>query len=148
MDERQEGIIKYWNDEKGYGFIEVGDFPNVQDFFVHIYSCSYYKPEIGDCVTFVKAFDIKKGNTIASKVSPTGESVSAEYFNKEKRKKIKEDLAYEQETKWRERVENSQEFKTNFIYERKEGYICKSCHSEMDYKTMSCRYCKSSDDYY
>jgi len=32
-EEREEGIIKYWNDEKGYGFIEVGIFPDVQDFF-------------------------------------------------------------------------------------------------------------------
>ena len=35
---RLEGVIKHWNDDKGYGFIEVGDYPDVEDYFAHISS--------------------------------------------------------------------------------------------------------------
>ena len=59
-NDRQDGIIKYWDDQRGYGFIEVGEFPNVQDYFVHISSCSNYQPEVGDCVTFLEAINSKK----------------------------------------------------------------------------------------
>lgn len=31
-----EGAIKMWNDQKGFGFVEVGDYPDVEDYFLHI----------------------------------------------------------------------------------------------------------------
>ena len=31
-----EGAIKMWNVDRGFGFIEVGDYPDTTDYFAHI----------------------------------------------------------------------------------------------------------------
>lgn len=51
-----KGIIKVWNSERGFGFIEVGIYPNVDEYFIHISSCLFkYQPKVTDCVWFVLA---------------------------------------------------------------------------------------------
>ena len=46
----EQGIIKFWNNEKGFGFIEVKNFNS--DYFFHVSEIinEDYQPEIGDCV--------------------------------------------------------------------------------------------------
>lgn len=62
-----EGVIKNWNSERGFGFVEVGDYPDTADFFLHISSClNGYIPSQGDCVEFSLKKDSRKGTTVAS----------------------------------------------------------------------------------
>ena len=139
-DKRIEGIVKHYNKEKGYGFIEVGDFPDVQDYFFHISSCST-EPEMGNCVLFEKVKDINRGNIIADNIIQTGRYVSFDYFNKQKRREIKKNIEEEKADKKREEIENSEWFKKNFRWIEKEGYHCCRCGRECDDLKMACPYC-------
>jgi len=65
------GKVKYFNDEKGYGFIAPDD--GSTDVFAHRQECnaergSYLEP--GDLVTYETAFDERKGKIAATFVSP------------------------------------------------------------------------------
>lgn len=62
-----------WNAERGFGFIEVSDSPEESDLFFHVSSClEDYEPEVGDCVWFSLGKNIKRGNTVAVNIEPTG----------------------------------------------------------------------------
>jgi len=76
-----KGIIKFWNEERGFGFIEVGEFSHDYDLFFHISSCAEeYSPTRGDIFMLVK--DRNERGYFAKKIIQTGERVNvAEYFD-------------------------------------------------------------------
>merc|ERR1719235_2185503 len=66
------GVVKYFNEEKGYGFIAPDD--GGGDVFAHRQECGNVERgsflKIGDVVTFETAFDQKKGKMACTTVSP------------------------------------------------------------------------------
>lgn len=47
--QRESGRIKFWNEDKGYGFIRAD---NGTDVFVHVSQTGFLTPGIGDRVSF------------------------------------------------------------------------------------------------
>lgn len=75
---RYEGLIRSWNDPKGFGFIRIkteSSNRQRQDIFVHISQFDTYspRPQVGDTVTFEQGPG-KNGKTQALNVSLTGHS--------------------------------------------------------------------------
>ena len=85
-----KGIVKFWNEDKGFGFIEIGKFPHDYDLFFHISSCNDYKPRKGDVIMCIK--DRNERGNFAKEIVPTGERVNVkEYFdNRVSRKRYEE----------------------------------------------------------
>ena len=82
-----------WNDEKGFGFVEVGEYPHDFDLFFHISSCNgVYQPTRGDVVTLVREYNETKGKFQAVDIIPTGEAVDCRFYfdNRVSRKRLDE----------------------------------------------------------
>ena len=65
------GKVKYFNTEKGYGFIAPDD--GSTDMFAHRKECNAAPGsflEVGDAVTYEFAFDAKKGKDACTSLSP------------------------------------------------------------------------------
>ena len=89
--DRVQGIVKTWNAQRAFGFIEVGEFPYDYDLFFHITSCGEYQPDKGDIVTLIKIYDKERGKYKAVEVIPTGSSVNRDYFDgRVSRRKLEE----------------------------------------------------------
>ena len=92
IENRIKAIVKVWNNERGFGFVEVGEFPHDYDLFFHITSCGYYLPRIGDIVTITKIFDKTRQKFRADEVVPTGDREDSFKYcgNRLNRSKIEE----------------------------------------------------------
>jgi CspA family cold shock protein len=67
MTERQEGLVKAWRDDKGYGFVK----PNAGgiDVFIHVSNVRDQQPlSRGDRVTFVLGVNRTSGKSEAQQV--------------------------------------------------------------------------------
>jgi cold shock CspA family protein len=43
--QKTTGVVKTWDVSRGFGFIEVGEYPETNDYFAHISSCQEdYEP--------------------------------------------------------------------------------------------------------
>ena len=93
---RQQGVVKVWDvDGRGFGFIEVGEFPNCYDLFFHVSNCQDdYFPEKCDIVTFIeKSGD--DGRKKAVSVSSTGFCVDQSHFeNRVSRRRFEQADSY------------------------------------------------------
>jgi cold shock protein len=49
MLEREFGRVKFWNDDKGFGFIRKDD---GSDIFVHVSQCGFLRLNVGNRVSF------------------------------------------------------------------------------------------------
>jgi cold shock CspA family protein len=76
-----KGIIKFWNDERGFGFVEIGTFPQETDVFVHISECENYKPTKCDVITFSMGTNKSSGRECAIGVKYSDERVDSSYFD-------------------------------------------------------------------
>ena len=67
----QSGIVKFWNDEKGFGFIGRGD--GVADIFVHVNELAGSADElrVGQSVSFEEKIDDRRGKLNAVNVRVT-----------------------------------------------------------------------------
>lgn len=73
-----KGIIKFWNEDRGFGFIEIGEFPHSYDLFFHISHCKEYKPQRGDFIMCIK--DRNERGNFAKEITPTGERVNVKEY--------------------------------------------------------------------
>lgn len=70
----QQGTVKFYNDQKGFGFITYGE----EDIFFHIRQCQEgYLPQQDDVVTF-NVGEGRDGRSSAIDVAPTGEVAQEE----------------------------------------------------------------------
>ena len=126
---RQQGIVKFWNEERGFGFLEAGEYPHDFDLFFHISSCEDYEPSKGDIVTFRKNCD-KNGKASAICIVPTGEADPSHFDNRVSRRRYDEAR------------------KTSLRYER--GCTCKEdlekCEESFDLPGGRCWYCNEMYD--
>ena len=60
----KQGTVKFFNSEKGFGFIEAEG----GDIFVHVNDCGQNPPQEGDSVSFEEEYDERKGKTKAVNV--------------------------------------------------------------------------------
>jgi cold shock CspA family protein len=69
MSEREEGFLKNWITDKGYGFVrrETG-----QDLFVHISALGFIIPKPGDRLSFDVGTNPKNGKPEAKNVAIMG----------------------------------------------------------------------------
>ena len=78
VDSRQQvGVIRKWETDRGFGFIEIIDDQDGDgDLFCHVSSILTGEKSLntGDEVLFTKKYDSKRGKTNASNVSTTGKS--------------------------------------------------------------------------
>ena len=129
---RKQGIVKVWDvDGRGFGFIEVGEFPYDYDVFFHASNCEDdYLPNKCDIVTFIEISD-GYGRKKAECVSPTGKSVDESHFRSlVSRRKLEEARQYRRK------------------YDR--GCTCEidlaNCEDPFDLPYGKCWYCNQLDD--
>lgn len=86
-----KGIVKFWNESRGFGFIEVGAWPHDYDLFFHISSCQEeYQPHKGDIVMCIE--DYNERGKFAKEVTFTGNRTNIE--QQVGRRKLKEAREY------------------------------------------------------
>jgi cold shock CspA family protein len=129
MSNKRKGVIKFWNPDKGFGFLETGEYPYDYDVFLHISSyCEDYEPCKGDVVEFQEKHDKKRGKPFADNIIPTGEK-SSQFENRVSRRRLEEAR------------NNSKK------YDR--GYTCeqdlKNCEDRFDLYGGRCWYCNEMD---
>ena len=66
--QRESGRIKFWNQDKGYGFIR-GE--NSKDLFVHVSQTGFLVPGIGDRVSFERGTNPRSNKPEAKAVAIT-----------------------------------------------------------------------------
>ena len=75
QEERQTGTVKWFDERKGYGFIQQ---ENGEDLFVHFSQIEdmegYRKLDENSCVSFEVGEGVKKGNKMATNVRLEGVS--------------------------------------------------------------------------
>lgn len=69
MSEREEGFLKNWMTERGFGFVRR---ENGQDLFVHISSLGFIIPKAGDRLSFDVGPNPKTGKPEAKNVAIMG----------------------------------------------------------------------------
>ena len=66
MSEREEGFLKNWMTERGFGFVRRG---NGEDLFVHISSLGFIIPKPGDRLSFDVGINQRTQKPEAQKVA-------------------------------------------------------------------------------
>jgi len=69
MSQREQGRIKFWNEDKGFGFIRCQD---GSDLFIHISATGFLAPGVGDEVTFERGVNPRSNKPEAKAVSIGG----------------------------------------------------------------------------
>jgi CspA family cold shock protein len=68
MSEREFGRVKFWDNDKGYGFIRAD---NGRDVFVHVSATGFLSPSVGDRVSFEVGTNPRSGKPEAKAVAIT-----------------------------------------------------------------------------
>ena len=58
MSEREQGRVKFWNPDRGYGFIRCDD---GSDLFAHVSNFGFIVPEVGSRVEFERGVNPRTG---------------------------------------------------------------------------------------
>ncbi len=65
-ENREQGRIKFWNEDKGFGFVRTDD---GDDLFVHVSNLGFLRPVVGNRVAFERGVNPRTNRPEAKAVS-------------------------------------------------------------------------------